>query len=273
MFVNLFSCVCYREEYFEGESEKQEGEDELEASLLQELPSVTPTSEQENQNPAPLVSTQLEETVSQVQNSSKSVMTQTHEINNSTRPSVPKHGSKYGPHQTFSRKDEEQQYQEELGLIKGAKVRCSLHLLVQQLRGGCQYPGCIHDTKLDYTLCGTSAMIRCKCPAGHMQRFCTSGEVNNILPKNFQAAAAVLLSGNNFSKIEKFSEFMGLSFISPSTFFRVPKLYCIATIEGWWQCMRGQLVVEFKNKKGVVMTSAIRLDFQLRIFATTSWKL
>ena len=39
------------------------------------------------------------------------------------------------------------------------------------------------------TLCGTTAMIRCKCPAGHMRRFCTSGEVNNVLSNNFQAAA------------------------------------------------------------------------------------
>lgn len=252
MFVILFSCVCYREEYFEGENEEQEGEDELDASLLQELPSVTPTSEQEQQQPVPILSTQLEETVSQVQKSFKFVMTQTDKINNATRPSVPKHVPKYGPHQKFSRNNEEKHYQEELGLIKGTKVICSLDLLVQQLGGGCQHPGCIHDTKVDYTLCGTSAMIRCKCPAGHVWRFCTSGEVNNVLANNFQAAAAVLLSGNNFSKIEKFAEFMGLSFISPSTFFRVQKLYCIPAIEEWWQWMRGELVVEFKNEELVV---------------------
>ena len=162
MFVILFYCVCYREEYFEGENEEQEGEDELDASLLQELPSVTPTSEQDQQQPVPILSTQLEETVSQVQKSFKSVMTQTDKINNATRPSVPKHVPKYGPHQKFSRNDEEKHYQEELGLIKGTKVICSLDLLVQQLGGGCQHPGCIHDTQVDYTLCGTSAMIRCK---------------------------------------------------------------------------------------------------------------
>ena len=38
MFVNLFSCLCYREENFEWENEEQEGVDELNASLLQELP-------------------------------------------------------------------------------------------------------------------------------------------------------------------------------------------------------------------------------------------
>ena len=101
------------------------------------MPSVTPTSEQENQQPVTLVSNQLEETVSQIQKSSNSVMTQTDQINNSTRPSVPKHVPEYGPHQKFFRKDEKQQYQDELGL-KGTKVICSLDLLVQQLGGGCQ---------------------------------------------------------------------------------------------------------------------------------------
>ena len=45
MFENLFSYVCYRKEDFEGENKEQEVVDELDASLLQKLPSVTPTSE------------------------------------------------------------------------------------------------------------------------------------------------------------------------------------------------------------------------------------
>lgn len=148
--------------------------------------------------------------------------------------------------------DEEYQYQEELGLIKEAKVICSLDLLIQQLQGSCRHPGCIHDTAVDYTLCGTSALIRCKCPVGHIWRFCTSGEVNNVLSNNFQAAAALLLSGNNFAKVEKFVKFLGLSFISASTFFRVQNLYCIPAIEEWWQWMRGKLVIEFQNEELVV---------------------
>lgn len=81
---------------------------------------------------------------------------------------------------------------------------------------------------------------------------CTSGEVNNVLSNNFQAAAAMLLSGNNFTKIEKFANFTGLSFISPSTFFRVRMLYCVSVIEEWWQWMRGELVIEFQNEELVL---------------------
>ncbi|XP_068700031.1 uncharacterized protein [Montipora foliosa] len=178
-------------------------------------------------------------------------MTQTEEIKKA-KPSVPKYVPAHGPHQMFTRRHEEALYQVELGLIKGTKVLCSLDLLVQQLGGNCRHTGCIFETVVDYTLCGTSAMIRWKCPAGHIGRFCTSGEVNNVLSNNLQAAAAVLLSGNNFAKVERFAKFLGLSFISSSTFFRVQKLYCIPAIDEWWQWMRGELLVEFQNKELVV---------------------
>lgn len=240
LILLTFGDFPYREEEIEEDFVEQEGEDELDAStLLEAMP-----SEQEQQPP------ELEE--QPIQSNKTSVMTQTEGIKNPPRPTVPKHVPEYGPHQKFSRRYEEDQYREELGLIKGTKVICSLDLLIQQLEGSCKHPGCIHEATVDYTLCGTSAMLRCKCPAGHIRRFCTSGDVNNVLSNNFQTAAAVLLSGNNFTKIEKFANFLGLSFISPSTFFRVQKLYCLPTIEEWWQWMRGELLIEFRDQELVV---------------------
>ena len=183
----------YREGEFEEDFGEQERVDELDASNFQE-----PLASEQQQPP------ESEDRPNQPNKISRSVMTQTGEVEKLSKPSVPKHIPAYGPHQNFIRGYEEYQYQEELGLIKGTKVICSLNLLIQLLKGSCRHPGCIHDTAVDYTLCGTSAMIRCKCPAGHIWRFCTSGEVNNVLSNNFQAAAAVLLSGNNFAKVEKF---------------------------------------------------------------------
>ena len=205
----MFSALLflYREEEVEEDFEDQEEVDELDASSFQEPvaseeeqqppESESLASEQEQQPP------ESDDKLTQPNKISRSVMTQTGEIEKLSKPSVPKHIPAYGPHQKFVRGDEEYQYQEELGLIKGTKVSCSLDLLIQQLKGSCRHPGCIHDTAVDYTLCGTSAMIRCKCPADHIWRFCTSGEVNNVLSNNFQAAAALLLSGNNFAKVEK----------------------------------------------------------------------
>lgn len=104
---------------------------------------------------------------------------------------------------------------------------------------------------VDYTLSGTSAVIWWKYPAGHTRRFCNSGEVNNVISNNLQAPAAVLLSGN-FAKVEMFVNFMGFSFISPSTLFRAQKLYCIRAIDEWWLWMRGELVIEIQNEELVL---------------------
>lgn len=182
---------------------------------------------------------------------SASVWTQT-ENEHMSQSSIPKHQPEYGPHKRFSRKDEEMLHTEELGHIKGIKVICSLHLLLQQFAGPCRYSGCIHWTTLEYSLCGTCAVIRWKCPAGHKGRFCTSGDVNGMLSNNLQTAAAVLTSGNNFSKIEKFAKHLGLEFISASTFQRVQKLYCVPVIEEWWQNMREELWAQFADEELIV---------------------
>ena len=166
-----------------------------------------------------------------------------------SQSSIPKHQPEYGPHKHFSRKEEERLHTEEPGHIKGIKVICSLDLLLQQFGGPCKYSGCIHLTTLEYSLLGTCAVIRCKCPAGHKGRFCTSGDVNRIMSNNLQAAASVLMSRNNFSKIENFAKHLGLEFISASTFQRVQKLYCAPVIDDWWQNMREELWAQFASEE------------------------
>ena len=63
------------------------------------------------------------------------------------------------------------------------------------------------------------------------------------MSNNLQAAALVLVPGNNLAKVEKYTNFGGLSLISP-TFFRVQRK--------WWQWMTRELVVESENEELVV---------------------
>ena len=65
---------------------------------------------------------------------------------------------------------------------------------------------------------GTTVVVTAKCQAGHIFKFASSREVNDVYANNLQAAAAILLSGNNFNKINRMAEFLGLSFLSESTF-------------------------------------------------------
>ena len=69
---------------------------------------------------------------------------------------------------------------------------------------------------------------------------------------NLQSVAATLLSGNNFGKVSRFAEFLGLSFLSKSTFYQMQRLYLFPAVEEWWSWMQGELLKEFSNQKVVV---------------------
>ena len=130
------------------------------------------------------------------------------------------------------------------------KVICSLDLLLQEFAGQCRRPGCCQKTTVDHKLVGTSATVYWKCPLGHKGRFSTSEfDGNGMAVNNLQAAASALISGNNFAKIEQFAKFLGLSFISSSTFYRVQRAYCIPAIDEWWQWMRDKLIAQFTDEE------------------------
>ena len=60
-----------------------------------------------------------------------------------------------------------------------------------------------------------------------------------------QIAASVLLSGNNFAKTGRMASFLGLSFTSDSTIYRMQRLYLIPCIDEWWSWQREQLIQGF----------------------------
>jgi len=73
-----------------------------------------------------------------------------------------------------------------------------------------------------------------------------------VYANNLQNAVLILLSGNNFTKIERMCSFLGLSFISDSTFYRMQQLYLIPCINKWWNWQRDQFLKEFKSVEVVV---------------------
>jgi len=99
---------------------------------------------------------------------------------------------------------------------------------------------------------GNTVVVTVKCQAGHIFKFASSREVNDVYANNLQAAAPILLSGNNFNKINRMAEFLGLSFLSESTFYRMQQLYSFPVVEEWWGWMREELIQEFVNEKVVV---------------------
>ncbi|XP_068738401.1 uncharacterized protein [Montipora capricornis] len=153
----------------------------------------------------------------------------------------------------FNRLEEQAQLKKEITLVVGTKVMCSLDLLLQLFAEKCRHPQCLLATTVSHTICGTSVLIKWKRQAGHEGKFWSSHKVNGVLANNLQACAAILLSGNNFSQVERLAKFLGWSFVSRSTFCRAQRLYCIPAINEWWTWQQTIINQELQGQNVVVM--------------------
>lgn len=102
------------------------------------------------------------------------------------------------------------------------KVICSLDLLLQLFAQKCGQPRCQLPTTVDRTVCGTSVFIKWKCAVGHNGKFWGSHKVN----ESWQVILKqVILS---FAQVERFANFLGLTFVSKSTFCHAQRVYHIS---------------------------------------------
>ena len=172
--------------------------------------------------------------------------------NKPTETTKKEDGPEYGPHLKLSRGEDLYEYRKELRQVKERKFLCSLDLFLDLFVGCCRTQGCSDVPEVKHHFVGTTVVVTAKCQAGHIFKFASSREVNDVYANNLQAAAAILLSGNNFNKINRMAEFLGLSFLSESTFYRMQRLYLFPAVEEWWGWMREELIQEFVNEKVVV---------------------
>ena len=161
-------------------------------------------------------------------------------------------GPIYGPHLKLSRGEDLNKFQKEVKLVQETKFICSVDLFLKLFVGCCRTPGCYKVPQVKHHFVGTTLVVNTLCPTGHTFRFASSHELNEMYVNNVQCAAAILLSGNNFTKVSRMAEFLGLKFLSDSTFYRMQRLYLFPAVEKWWSWMREELVKEFVGEKVVV---------------------
>ena len=151
----------------------------------------------------------------------------------------------------LGRLEEQAHLEEEISLVKETKVICSLDILLELFKY-CRHPGCTNEASFKHHTIGPTLIANWNCPSGHQGRFSSSKDVNAMYANNLQVAAAILLSGNSFFKIEKMARFMGLSLFSDATFFRMQRLYLIPVVNEWWSWQREQILKEFFDKEVIV---------------------
>lgn len=147
-----------------------------------------------------------------------------------------------GPGLQFSRAEEAHSHVEELLKIEEQKFIISETRLSDLFRGRCQEPGCASECTVKSKSVGCTMELWWKCQNGHKGKWQSSEEYGGMYSNNLQFSSAVLLSGNNHSKIELMSRFLGLSCPSRASFLRVQKFYCVPAIDEWWEWMRTNII-------------------------------
>ena len=159
----------------------------------------------------------------------------------------------YGPYRKLSRGEEINTLSSEFEMVDESKFVCSVALLLQVFQTRCQTPGCVNAPTVSYRFVCASFVINSVCLSGHKHVFCSSHELGEgVYANSLQAAAFILLSGNNFAKIERMANFYGLEFRSKSTFYRYERLYLIPEINEWWTWTRAELLKEFVGQDIVI---------------------
>ena len=158
----------------------------------------------------------------------------------------------FGPLQKFSRENELSGYQQELKMVQGKKIICSLDLLLAVFKARCQTPGCTVVPTVHHYFVGVAIIIKSSCSAGHTHKFCSSHETNEVYANNLQVMTSIMVSGNQFAKIEQMGRFLLFQFISKSTYYRFQRLYVVPEINEWWMWMKQELVTEFSGQDVVV---------------------
>ena len=158
----------------------------------------------------------------------------------------------FGPFRKFSRENELSGYQQELKMVQGKKIICSLDLLLAVFKARCQTPGCNVVPTVHHYFVGVAIIIKSSCSAGHTHKFCSSHETNEVYANNLQVVTSIMVSGNQFAKIERVARFLHLQFISKSTYYRFQRLYVVPGINEWWMWMKQELVTEFSGQDVVV---------------------
>ena len=118
--------------------------------------------------------------------------------------------------------------------------------MLELSENGFQHHSCSGNSKVTKCTAKVEAGVMCVywgCTKGHQGRWTSSEslcqkERQNIYTNSILLAAAVIITGNNYDKINLFFQFMNLGFMSKATFSRLPRNYAIPTITSLWKEMK-----------------------------------
>jgi hypothetical protein len=126
-------------------------------------------------------------------------------------------------------------------------VIVSKSCLLELLLSSCHVPGCLNNVSVtSEVLVGACYKVVIKCEVGHVRLWSSSKTVTDAKQTNFSEinlmlSAAILLSGNHFSKIERLFEMFSIPMFSKITYTDLCNLYIYHVIANWVKSMQSVL--------------------------------
>ena len=111
------------------------------------------------------------------------------------------------------------------------RLVCCISKVLELARGKCRVPDCSSVyTTVSHETCGCVLAVHCICKKGHKFHWTSSSQINNdngvkLYEDNLLFAMGVVLSGNNYSKLEQYCKILEIQTISRTTFHMHQQLY------------------------------------------------
>jgi hypothetical protein len=127
------------------------------------------------------------------------------------------------------------------------RVIVDVSTVLEIFNNSCQHSSCQGTSRVVKTDMDAGVLkVSWECSEGHFGFLTSSRKLcekngQNIYVNTLLLAAAVLISGNNFDKMELFSKFLGLSFISKATYNRIQTHYVIPEVKIYWEEMKNKI--------------------------------
>ncbi|XP_078616485.1 uncharacterized protein LOC144884851 [Branchiostoma floridae x Branchiostoma japonicum] len=109
---------------------------------------------------------------------------------------------------------------------------------------------------------GSGIILRWKCEKDHLQgKWCSQPRFKyGLQGGDFMLASSILLSGNNYRKVNLLCKFMKLGCVSSSTFYSIQSQYCVPTIKEYWREGNTRRLEALRTKDNVVLLGDGRMD-------------
>ena len=110
------------------------------------------------------------------------------------------------------------------------------------------------------TTSGSMFSVKMLCVNNHLTCWNSQPLIKNIAAGHLLSSAAILFSGNTFSRIAQFASFLNLKFFSHTTFYNIQNKYLFPVVNKAWKEERSSVLDEVKSNGPVNLIGDGRCD-------------